>query len=515
VSERIQWKPGYGLPGRVLASRKPEWLEDYFADAQLPRSESAGAHGIRSSFAFPVLSGSEVVAVLEFFSFERETIDDAVLEMMADVGAALGRVFERERARNAIAASERRARLIMDTAIDPYIEIDQGGCVTSWNEQAAKIFGWERDEILGRRLSDTIIPPEHRVEHERGLRRFLDTGEGKLLRRPVRIDALHRDGRRFPVELTVWPLQTTGQWSFNAFVRDISDQVRMEEELRRLSTVDELTGLKNRREFMNLALRELGLADRLEHRSTLLFIDLDGLKEINDRSGHQEGDRAIIDVADLLVRTFRDIDLLARVGGDEFCVFQPATDEDQAAVSIARLKSAVAEFNESGKRPYKLSISIGSSTFAPDAPVSIHALMERADQAMYENKVDQRDRPRLLVVDDDGAVRRLAHRIFAKDYDVVAVPTGDKAITVALAECPDVVVMDLGLPDMSGTEVVKSLRSSDRCASVPILVLTGAGDSAVEIESLRAGVDDFVAKPFNTDVLRLRVGNLLRRPARR
>jgi len=133
-------------------------------------------------------------------------------------------VAERQRAEAALRESEERYRLIVDGALDAVITIDAAGAIIDWNPQAEAIFGWPRREILGQRLSDTVIPPQHREAHEGGLKHFSATGEGPLLNRRFEITALHRDGREFPVELSILPLRSAKLFHASAFARDITER---------------------------------------------------------------------------------------------------------------------------------------------------------------------------------------------------------------------------------------------------------------------------------------------------
>jgi PAS domain S-box-containing protein len=141
-------------------------------------------------------------------------------------------ITEKKRAAEELRASEERRRLIIDTAHEAFVGMDAAGAITSWNRQAEATFGWTRAEALGRSLADTIIPPAHREAHTLGLRRFLQTGEGRLLNRRIEVAALHRDGHEFPVELTISPVRQGGKIFFSAFVHDITERKRAEEELR-------------------------------------------------------------------------------------------------------------------------------------------------------------------------------------------------------------------------------------------------------------------------------------------
>jgi PAS domain S-box-containing protein len=124
---------------------------------------------------------------------------------------------------------EQRILSILESALDAVVTMNPEGQITGWNAEAERIFGWPRQEAIGRRLSETIIPPQHREAHDRGLQRFLATGEGPLLNKRVEITALHSTGREFPVELAISFTKVGDAWTFSAFVRDISARRQAEE----------------------------------------------------------------------------------------------------------------------------------------------------------------------------------------------------------------------------------------------------------------------------------------------
>ena len=128
-------------------------------------------------------------------------------------------------------SSEERLRLIINTALDAVVTMNAEGLITNWNSEAERTFGWSSQEALGRRLSETIVPPQYREDYERGLQRFLKTGDGMMLRQRTEIAALHRDGHEFPVEVATSPIKFGGQWIFNSFIRDITEHKRAQEEL--------------------------------------------------------------------------------------------------------------------------------------------------------------------------------------------------------------------------------------------------------------------------------------------
>jgi PAS domain S-box-containing protein len=142
-------------------------------------------------------------------------------------------ISQRKRFGQALQASEEQARLIVDTAYDAFVAINGEGVITDWNRRAEIAFGWSRDEALGRPLEETIVPPRYRPAYRRGLEHFLATGEGPVLNKPIEMTAVHRDGREFPVELTIaLPLRVGNSYIFNAFLRDISERKQKEAELK-------------------------------------------------------------------------------------------------------------------------------------------------------------------------------------------------------------------------------------------------------------------------------------------
>lgn len=149
---------------------------------------------------------------------------------------------------------------------------------------------------------------------------------------------------------------------------------------------DELTGLFNRRGFQTLAGQLFKSAQRLHQGAFLLYVDVDGMKTVNDVLGHREGDRMLWDTAEVLRVTFRDADVLARLGGDEFAVFGLQEAHFAAVDPKVRLRAKVEEFNVAGKRPYKLSLSIGLSCLDCEPAKSLDDLLVSADAHMYEEK---------------------------------------------------------------------------------------------------------------------------------
>ncbi len=171
-----------------------------------------------------------------------------------------------------------------------------------------------------------------------------------------------------------------------ALLRDLGRMVEDEFVALELATVDELTGLSNRRGFRAVAQKALDLCTRTGKPATLLFFDLDRFKPINDRFGHEEGDRALKEIADLLLASFRDSDVIARLGGDEFCVLLSGASEKSVERPVRRLEAAIAARNAAPGQRYALAYSVGTVFFDPARHTSIEDLLRDADTRMYEQK---------------------------------------------------------------------------------------------------------------------------------
>jgi diguanylate cyclase (GGDEF)-like protein/PAS domain S-box-containing protein len=206
---------------------------------------------------------------------------------------------------------------------------------------------------------------------------------GKSIQHEYKSD---RDGRYFhytlsPVEQSDGKIQ-----AITVVSRDITDYKKMEGKLRTLSLSDELTSLYNRRGFFALGNQVLKISMRTKKGLFLLYADVDNLKAINDAYGHREGDMVLVEIAHILKENFRESDIIARIGGDEFVVFPVGSKGDNTEVITTRLKKCIEIHNAKVKRRYNVSISVGLSYYDPLNPCSIDELLARGDQSMYEQK---------------------------------------------------------------------------------------------------------------------------------
>ena len=275
--------------------------------------------------------------------------------------------------------SEREIRLLMDNAPDA-IFIQVGGCFTYLNRKAVQFFGAKSaEDLLGRPISDRFHPDYRGALQERlrllnEERKSVPTMEQKYLK---------LDGSVIDVEASAVPITFENSNGSLSFVRDITDRKRMEEEIREMSFRDQMTELYNRRGFITMAEQQIRTATRARRAMLLTFVDCDGLKGINDTLGHEEGDRALIDTANVLRQTFRESDIIARLGGDEFAVLSIDAADGNPEELLKRLAQNIHAFNATGARPYGLSMSWGTVVYDPHAPLSLDGLMSAADELMY------------------------------------------------------------------------------------------------------------------------------------
>jgi diguanylate cyclase (GGDEF)-like protein len=169
-------------------------------------------------------------------------------------------------------------------------------------------------------------------------------------------------------------------------IAQVIERKRLEEEIRSLSLTDELTGLNNRRGFIHLAEQELKLANRNNRSMLLFFGDVDHLKLINDSLGHAQGDMALKDISTILKECFREADIMARIGGDEFVVLTLDDSRDSADAMTHRVEAALEVCNQQPDRAYQLTLSLGVAHYDPASPTTLDELLAKADSQMYLQK---------------------------------------------------------------------------------------------------------------------------------
>jgi len=293
---------------------------------------------------------------------------------------------ERKLAEESLLESEERYRTVVEHSNDGVALVSAGEHIYV-NRKFLEMFGYEKsEEIEGKPHSLTVHPDdvETVVKYDRKRRK------GEPVPSKYEVRGVRKDGTLIFVEISAAVARFLGQPVTLAYFRDVTHRRRLEEKLRTMSIMDELTGLYNRRGFFTLCQHQLKLAERTTKDILLLFADLDNMKSINDTLGHQAGDRVLIETADILRDTFRGSDIIGRMGGDEFAVLAFGAPDATSEVLTARLQHNIDVLNKRGDRDYRISLSVGLVRYDSRNPYSLNELLSRADTLMYEHKRQKR-----------------------------------------------------------------------------------------------------------------------------
>ncbi|MFO7665331.1 MAG: diguanylate cyclase [Desulfobacterales bacterium] len=289
---------------------------------------------------------------------------------------------ERRQAEEAIRESEDKFRNFAEHSIVG-INLIQDGVLKYVNPKFAEIFGYTIEECLDNMSFRELVYPEDLPMVEENILKRL-SGEVKSIRYDFR--GIKKTGEIIHVEIFGSSVLFNGKPASTATLLDITERKQMENEILELSLRDHLTELYNRRGFISLAEQQIKMAQRAGKKIQLTFFDVDDLKLINDKLGHEQGDKALIETANILRHAFRQSDIIARVGGDEFAVLAIDTMDMNSEAFSKRLQQKIDEFNTKELRKYMISMSWGTAIFDPKSPISMDELMSSADKLMYIQK---------------------------------------------------------------------------------------------------------------------------------
>ncbi|MHB8573420.1 MAG: PAS domain S-box protein [Candidatus Dormibacteria bacterium] len=324
-------------------------------------------------------------------------------------------ISERKNAEVVLRDRERKFRTLLEFAPDGMLITDRAGVIRMVNARTETMFGYPRRELIGRE-ADMLLPEQFRG------RRWLSHGESdskaaaESPMSPVELCGLRSDGSEFPIDVSLGPLETEDGPMMGAAVRDATARRATEDALRRVALTDALTGLPNRRAWDMEIEREMARSERDGRPICVAIIDLDSFKGYNDDWGHQRGDRLLRDVADAWRAALREVDYLARYGGDEFAVLLPACDLESARMVLNRMVATT---------PERQSCTVGVACHIPGVTARTVDPMAIADEALYTAKREHRGmvHAQSEVTPNSGPVPRWADVIPAvlADHNVRAV----------------------------------------------------------------------------------------------
>ncbi len=281
---------------------------------------------------------------------------------------------------------------IVKSSVDAVVIANRDGDVVFWNDSAAAMFGYTSDEVLGTYVHDILPAHSLRRKADLSFQKFKKLGTGPLIGGTIQVQGRKKSGASFDVQFGVNVVTVNGELFVFAFLRDVSEVVSLQRKLEQLANVDELTNTLNRRAFMAQAEAAISSARRHHEPFSVLMLDIDFFKKINDQYGHHAGDAALVSFAITVSGALRREDVLGRIGGEEFSIALPKTAAD-AAVAVAekvRLKVA-SSMVRAGDVSFGMTVSIGVTALG-DTDSELSSLQKRADKALYEAKDSGRDR---------------------------------------------------------------------------------------------------------------------------
>jgi PAS domain S-box-containing protein len=511
---------------------------------------------------------------------------------------------QRREALSLVAANEARAQLILDTAHDAFVGMDATSRIVQWNAQAEQTFGWTRAEAIGRDLADTIIPPVFREAHNRGMERFLATGDAPVVNRRLELRGLHRRGHEFPIEITITsPMRRADGYFFGAFLRDISDRIERDELLRRAKEAAE-AATRAKSEFLANMSHELrtplngviGYAQLLQRdrglngaqREALDAIAkcgahlLDLINDVLDLSKIEAGRIDIEQTATDLRQLTTDLhhvvadsarrkglflsmaiapNVPGRVAADGRHLRQVllnllgnaikftasgevrldiSLDDDQGlafavtdtgiGVDAEELGDIFEAFTQTksgaaaGGTGLGLTISrhllnamgaelnvdstVGEGSrfhfslpliALPDDPAA--AALEAAQPTLYA-RLAPGQHVTALVVDDSTVSRRiLASLLESAGLQVITATGGIEGIDLARTHRPDVVFIDVKMPDLDGFSATRRMAADPATAGIPVIAVTASAFGDTRQAAHEAGCVAYLPKPVRAEAL--------------
>jgi PAS domain S-box-containing protein len=502
-----------------------------------------------------------------------------------------------------VAASDARAHLILDTAHDAFVGMDADSVITTWNAQAEKTFGWTRQEAIGRNLADTIIPPAYREAHLAGMKRFFASGEAPVVNRRLELSALHRDGREFPIEITITsPMRRDNGYFFGAFLRDISDRLQHDEALRNARDVAE-AATRAKSEFLANMSHELrtplngviGYSQLLQRDRSLTASQREALDAITNCGAHlldlindvldlskieagridieettTELPQLITDLRHVIAESARRKSLRLRMTIAQNVPPRVVLDGRHLRQVLLNLLGNAIKFTAHGEVALEIAAAGDQLTFevrdtgagiAPEdldkifdaftqtdsgaaaggtglgLTISRHLLrsmgtdlsvdstvgkgscfhftlpLVRADEVEPGNESDD-SQPTLfarlapgqqvtaLVVDDSTVSRRiLASLLESAGLQVITAAGGIEGIALARQHRPDVIFMDVKMPDLDGFSATRQLSADEAARNIPVIAVTASAFGDTRKAAREAGCVEYLPKPVRAEAL--------------
>jgi len=295
--------------------------------------------------------------------------------------------IQRKRIEEAIRESQQEFASIIHSSPEALVYLDENSNILNINPRFTELFGYTLEKVKGRNLDDGMIHPPDKMEEGKWLTK-------KSLKGYFYFETIRRkkDGTLFPVAISGSQVIIDGQLKgLIGIFQDITERKKMEKELERLAHYDVFTGCYSRGYGLNLLEQQIKTAKRKKASILLLYLDVDNFKYINDTFGHQGGDKLLKKAVKLFKSTLREIDIICRIGGDEFLLIFPESSPNEVSLIRERLSKNLEKLNQKLGKPCKIDFSVGFSYYNPSNPLSIDELITIADENMYKEKKKKKE----------------------------------------------------------------------------------------------------------------------------
>jgi signal transduction histidine kinase/CheY-like chemotaxis protein/PAS domain-containing protein len=477
VTEATHFVPGAGLPGRVLESGEPAWIPDVTKDRNFPRAEMATDLGVKGAFAFPVLIGSDVVAVLEFFSDQSVEPYEALLDVTAQIGTQLGRVVERKRAEELLrlakdaaeAGTEAKSQFLASMSHELRTPLN---AIIGYSEMLH-----EEAEDLGQ---EAFLPDLEKIQgagkHLLSLiNNILDLSKIEAGKMDVLVEEFDVPALLSEVQSVIQPLMAKN--SNRLEVDCAPDLGRMRSDQTKL-----------RQNLFNL----LSNAAKFTQQGRITLAARRIVKRGEDWLEFKVSDTGIGMTPEQLGRLFQ-----------AFAQAEASTSRDYGGTGLGL--AITRHFCKMLGGDVSVESTLGQgSTFTISLPATrAEAKVEAVDSAARSTSAESTSGT-VLIIDDEKAAHDLLEReLSAEGYEILHAAGGREGLKVAKVARPDVITLDIIMPDLDGWSVLKALKDDPELREIPVVLVTIMGDRDM---GFALGAADFVTKPFDRDALVRAVG---------
>ncbi len=399
ISMGMTFMRGKGLPGRILQTQEPEWIVNIQHDRNIPRSNLINKLGLHTGIGFPILVDNQVKGVLEFFTEEKNEVDQLLFNELLQIGTQIGRCFEYYESRDEL----QKLSHAVESSSSAVIITDIKGDIEYVNPKFTEVTGYTKKEAIG--VNPRILKSgqtEEKVYH--------DLWETILAGKEWKGEFHNRkkDGGFYWGRATISGIKDT-EGNITHFIgiqNDVTQEYELSEQLSYQASHDALTGLINRPEFERRAERLLSTIKIDETEHALCFLDLDQFKIVNDTCGHTAGDELLHQISKVLQHEVRKRDTLARLGGDEFGILMEHCSLKHAHRVAKSLLKAVHDFQFIWEDySFRVGVSIGLVVIT-ETTTNLGELLKQADAACYMAKDLGRNRIHVYHFDDSDIAQR-------------------------------------------------------------------------------------------------------------